>query len=114
MTLARHPAPLSGAGLRGNNTPPDWPPVAIVPRRGRDSVKLTHPLIGRMRGQPGSVRYACSEAWSRCRGGKKGGDWQARWVQVGAGQRRGPGLVGGQTPRSARTLCGPLVPGMRP
>lgn len=34
MTLARHPKPLSGAGLRGNNTPPDWSPVAIVPRRG--------------------------------------------------------------------------------
>uniref|UniRef100_M3XTX6 Uncharacterized protein n=1 Tax=Mustela putorius furo TaxID=9669 RepID=M3XTX6_MUSPF len=76
MTLARHPAPLSGAGLRGNNAPSDWPPVAIVPRRGRDPVKLTHPLIGRMRGEPGPVRYACSEVWSRCRRGKQGGDCQ--------------------------------------
>lgn len=33
----------------------------------------------------------------------------------GLGSRQvdsGPGLVGGQAPRSARTLCGPLVPGM--
>lgn len=88
MTLARHPAPLSGAGLRGNNAPSDWPPVAIVPRRGRDPVKLTHPLIGRMRGEPGPVRYACSEVWSRCRRGKQGGDCQpggCRWVRAGGG-----------------------------
>lgn len=34
MTLARHPVPLPGAGLRVNNKSPDWPPVTIVPPSG--------------------------------------------------------------------------------
>lgn len=35
MTLARHPLPLPGAGLRANKVPSDWLSVTIVPCRGR-------------------------------------------------------------------------------
>lgn len=48
MTLARHPMPLPGAGFRANNTTPDWPPVTIVPLRGRGSAARTRLPIGRV------------------------------------------------------------------
>lgn len=45
MTLSPRPAPLTGAGLSGNNESPDWSPF---PRQGRGSAEATCLPIGQV------------------------------------------------------------------
>lgn len=104
MTLARHPMPLPGAGLRANNTTPDWPPVTIVPLRGRGSAARTRLPIGRVvltvdsQLPPGRVdcplwllRMLQSLPSPPSPSPKGSGDFRAERVEGGCWPRRGPG-----------------------